>query len=85
MDCHFCEVVHVVGPYVLVAFFAIFLYRLIKRHHELFAQMHARTMDVFERQNATYERVHFDLVALKDSDKREAGSIEVEAPAPKKR
>lgn len=85
MDCQFCEVVHVVGPYILVAFFAIFLYRVIKRHHELFAQMHARTMDVFERQNATYERVHFDLVAMKKGETETKTVSDFDASAPKKR
>jgi hypothetical protein len=73
MDCHACEIIHVVGPYFLVAFFAIVLYRLVRRHHDEVAQMHERAMDAFERQNATYERVHFDLVAIKKRDAAAAG------------
>jgi Ca2+/H+ antiporter len=84
MDCHVCEIIHVVGPYVLVAFFAIFLYRILKRHQEIYAQMHGRAMDVFERQNATYERVHFDLVALNKSNEKDTADTEVSA-APRKR
>ena len=38
--------------------------------------MHARTMDVFERQNATYERVHFDLVALNKGSDKVHGSLD---------
>jgi hypothetical protein len=93
MDCQFCNIVHVVGPYVLVAFFAMFLvaffamflYRIIKRHHEALAQIHARTMDVFERQNATYERVHFDLVAMKKGETETKDVSSYDASAPKKR
>ena len=81
MECHFCEAIHVLGPYLLVAFFSIFIYRLVKRHQEHLAQLHARTMDVFERQTAVYERVHFDLVAIK---KDEVKGEDAE-PAPKRR
>ena len=76
MECHFCEAIHVLGPYVLVAFFSIFIYRLVKRHQEHLAQLHARTMDVFERQTSVYERVHLDLVAIK---KDEAGRDDAES------
>jgi Ca2+/H+ antiporter len=85
MDCHVCEIIHVVGPYVLVAFFAIFLYRILKRHQEMYAQMHGRAMDVFERQNATYERVHFDLVALSKSNEKDKESAETDVSAPRRR
>ena len=81
MECHACEFIHVLGPYVLVAFFAIFIYRIIKRHQDTYAQMHARTMDVFERQNAVYERVHFALVGLKKHSAHDDG----DADAPRKR
>ena len=77
MECHACEIVHVVGPYVLIVFFALFLYRLIRRYHEHLAQLHARTLDVFDRQNATYERVHFDLVAMKKSETKEVAKSDV--------
>ena len=85
MDCQFCNIVHVLGPYVLVALFAIFLYRIIKRHHEVLAQIHARTMDVFERQNATYERVHFDLVALNKGSDKVHGSLDEDSSTGRKR
>jgi len=68
MDCRFCEWVHILGPYALVVLFAIVLMRFVKRHNEQLGQLHTRTIDVFERQNATYERVHFDLVALKKDE-----------------
>ena len=77
MECQACEIVHVVGPYVLVVFFALFIYRLIRRHHEHIAQLHARTLDVFDRQNATYERVHFDLVAMKKNETKEVAKSDV--------
>jgi hypothetical protein len=83
MECQACQIIHVVGPYVLVVFFAFFLYRLIRRHHEHLAQLHARTMDVFERQNATYERVHFDLVAMKKNEAKDV--VETDVAAPKRR
>jgi hypothetical protein len=81
MDCQFCNIIQVLGPYALVAIFAIFIARLVKRHHEHLAQLHARMLDVFDRQNATYERVHFDLVAMK---RNEVKDVEVETPAKKR-
>jgi hypothetical protein len=80
---HACEFIHVVGPYALVVFFTLFFYRLIRRHHEHLGQLHARTLDVFERQNATYERVHFDLVAMKKSEAKDV--VETDVAASKKR
>jgi hypothetical protein len=77
-----CQLFAVLGPYVLVVFFTLFISRLIRRHHEHLAQLHARTLDVFDRQNATYERVHFDLVAMKKSEVKD---VEAEAAASKKR
>ncbi len=72
MQCHFCELIHVLGPYALVAFFSIFIYRLVKKHQDYLAQLHARTLDVFERQTTVYERVQVGLVALKkDETKKE--------------
>ena len=76
MDCHACEIIHVLGQYFLVALFAIVLYRLVRGHRDDMAQVHARTMDVFERQNATYERVHFDLVALNKGSDKVHGSLD---------
>ena len=74
MECQVCEVVHIVGPYVLVVFFTLFIYRLIKRHQEHVAQLHSRTLDVFEKQQAVYEKVHFDLVAIKKNDVKDYSS-----------
>ena len=85
MECHACEIIHVLGPYVLFAIFAIFLCRLVRRHREQFAQMHSRTMDVFERQNATYERVHFDLVALNKGSDKVHGSLDADTSTGRKR
>jgi len=85
MECQFCEVIHIVGPYVLVVFFTLFIYRLIKRHQEHVAQLHSRTLDVFERQAAVYEKVHFDLVAIKKNDVKDYSSSSSDAETtPKK-
>ncbi len=72
MDCHFCEAIHILGPYVLVVFFTLFISKLVKRHQEHMAQLHGRTLDVFERQAAVYERVHYDLVAISKTDGKDA-------------
>ena len=85
MECHACEIIHVLGPYVLVAIFMIILCRLVRRHHDQLAQIHARTMDVFERQNATYERVHFDLVALNKGSDKVHGSLDADTSTGRKR
>ncbi|MGO8999522.1 MAG: hypothetical protein ACLQVI_39865 [Polyangiaceae bacterium] len=81
MDCHFCEAIHILGPYVLVVFFTLFISKLVKRHQEQMAQLHGRTLDVFERQTAAYERVHDDLVAIKRDGK---DTSDDESPAPKR-
>jgi hypothetical protein len=84
MECHFCDAIHIVGPYVLVVFFSLFIYKLIKRHQEHIAQLHGRTLDVFERQAAVYERVHYDLVAIKKNDVKDVAVSESDS-SPKKR
>jgi hypothetical protein len=71
MQCHFCELIHVLGPYALVAFFSVFIYRLVKKHQEDLAQLQFRTLNVFERQTSVYERVHLDLVSSKKDEKKE--------------
>ncbi len=83
MDSYVCQVIQTLGPYVLVALFAIFFVRLVKRHREHVTQLHTRTLDAFERQNAFFERVHFDLIELKRHEPKDvAPTLEVH---PKKR
>ena len=83
MDSQFCNIIQVLGPYALVAIFAIFFVRMVKRHREHVAQLHSRTLDVFERQNAFFERVHFDLIELKRHQPKDVThTLEVQ---PKKR
>jgi hypothetical protein len=85
MDCQFCEAIHILGPYVLVIFFTLFISKLVKRHQEQVAQLHGRTLDVFERQAAIYERVHYDLVAIRKSDGNDDKDAEASDSSPRKR
>jgi hypothetical protein len=77
MECQFCEVAHVLGPYVLVILFAIVFSRTIKRFHEQIVQLHGRTVDAFERQASSYERVHFDIIKTRKDDAKEFASKDV--------
>jgi len=60
--------IHVLLPYLLVAFIAMLLYRLIQRHEDDVTRIHSRTLDVFERQNATYERIVNGLADARRTD-----------------
>ena len=68
MECQFCEVAHVVGPYVLVILFIVLLSRTVKRFHEQLVQLHRDTVSAFDRHASSYERVHLDIVKSRSDD-----------------
>jgi hypothetical protein len=70
MECQFCEVAHVLGPYVLVILFAVVVARTVKRFHEQLVQLHKDTVSAFDRHASSYERVHFDIIKSRSDDER---------------
>jgi len=68
MECQFCEVAHVLGPYVLVILFAVVVSRTVKRFHEQLVQLHKDTVSAFDRHASSYERVHLDIIKSRSDD-----------------
>jgi hypothetical protein len=68
MDCHVCEVVQAVGPYVLVAVGGYWLHRTAKKFREHLLELHARFFDVTERHAGSLEKIHCAIVDFKKKD-----------------
>jgi len=73
------ELIKTLGPYALVILFTVTLYRVMLRHREEISQLHAKTLDAFDRHTASYERVHYDLVSLKRTGETDKAISEVDA------